>query len=209
VPSGDGFTVKVVFVTESGEPISPPEPPPDRQTVVVQWARRVLGDAAMGNLAERGLRVAEEAIELAQAMQVSAAELHRLVDYVYARPVGRPGQEIAGTMVTLYAAAGSLGVDADAEFDAELQRIQTPEVEQKIRLRQTEKRERGLTADAVPPETTIQIRPICPHCRLTEFDTGVRRDPDTGELRKRCYCRRCQVEFWKSDGAAAALAAMR
>jgi hypothetical protein len=115
---------------------------PARQALISQWVRRVIGDEALSNPQERGLRVAEEAIELAQAMRVSAVDLHRLVDYVYARPVGTPGQEIAGTLVTLYAAATCAGVDADYEFAVEVARIHTPEIEAKVRRRQIEKRER-------------------------------------------------------------------
>ena len=117
-----------------------------RQFVIWRWALRVLGETAVRNLPERGLRVAEEAIELGQAMGVDAADLHRLVDYVYSRPVGTPGQEIAGTMVTLYAAAAAVGVNADAAYEAEVARIHTPEIEDKVRRRQAEKRERMIAA---------------------------------------------------------------
>ncbi len=115
--------------------------PETRQQVIERWTRRVLGDQALQSPAERGPRVAEEAIELAQAMGVDVGALHRLVDYVYARPAGTPGQEIAGTMVTLYAAAACVGADADAEYDKEVARIHTPAIEDKVRRRQAEKRE--------------------------------------------------------------------
>lgn len=113
----------------------------DRQNVIARWVFQNLGGFALINQKERGLRVAEEAIELAQALTVSADDLHRLVDYVYARPVGDAGQEIAGTMVTLYAAAACIGVDADRAFDAEVTRIHTPDIIEKVRRRQNEKRE--------------------------------------------------------------------
>jgi len=44
-------------------------------------------------------------------------------------------------MVTLYAAATALKVDADAEFETELERVQQPEVIERCRRRQLEKRE--------------------------------------------------------------------
>ena len=47
-------------------------------------------------------------------------------------------------------------------------------------------------------------QPICPRCRSTRLDTGLRKDPGTGELRKRCCCDRCGHQFWKSEGIAAA-----
>jgi hypothetical protein len=110
------------------------------QQTIESWARRVLGDAAVQNRVERALRVAEEAVELAQCLGVEAADLHRLVDYVYARHAGTPAQEIAGTLVTLYACAASVGVDAEEALRVELDRIHTPEIEEKVRRRQAEKR---------------------------------------------------------------------
>lgn len=110
------------------------------QETIKSWALRVLGRESFANNAERALRVAEEAVELAQCMGVEAADMHRLVDYVYARPAGTPAQEIAGTLVTLYAAAASVGVDAEEALRAEVERIHQPEIEDKVRRRQAEKR---------------------------------------------------------------------
>ena len=99
-----------------------------KQSRVASWVRSVFSEKESIDIPERALRTAEEALELAQACGVDAATLHRLVDYVMGRPAGKPAQEIAGTMVTLYAMAGALGVDADAVFEVELERIQQPEV---------------------------------------------------------------------------------
>lgn len=77
---------------------------------------------------------------MANKVSVGQDQLHRLVDYVYGRPVGKPAQEIAGSMVTLYAAAGALVVDAQAAFETEMTRIQQPEVIERVRRRQAEKR---------------------------------------------------------------------
>lgn len=114
---------------------------PTNQTRVTAWVRECFTEAEAKDAPERSLRTAEEALELAQAVGVDAETLHRLVDYVFSRPVGKPEQEIAGTMVTLYAMANALGVDADAAFETELARIQTPEVMDRCRRRQHEKRE--------------------------------------------------------------------
>lgn len=113
----------------------------ERQSRVTAWVRECFTEAEAKDAPERSLRTAEEALELAQAVGVDAETLHRLVDYVFSRPVGKPEQEIAGTMVTLYAMANALGVDADAAFETELARIQTPEVMDRCRRRQHEKRE--------------------------------------------------------------------
>ena len=112
-----------------------------RQNRIAAWAVKVLGEEAATNIPERSLRTAEEAIELAQACGVDAASVHRLVDYVFSRPVGNPAQEIAGTMVTLYAMAAAVGVHADTEFEIEVERIHQPEVIERCQRRQIEKRE--------------------------------------------------------------------
>jgi hypothetical protein len=111
-----------------------------RQSRVSTWVRSTFTKEEAADVPERALRAAEEVLELAQACGLDAATLHRLVDYVFARPVGEAGQEIGGCMVTIYAAASALGVDADAVLEAELSRIQRPEVVERCRRRQDEKR---------------------------------------------------------------------
>lgn len=110
------------------------------QSRVTDWMRTTFTGVECEDVPERSLRMAEEALELTQACGVDAATLHRLVDYVFSRPVGKPQQEIAGCLVTIYAIAGALGVDAQAEFETELARINTPEVVERCRRRQHEKR---------------------------------------------------------------------
>ncbi len=112
-----------------------------KQSRVAKWVREVFTEKEAHDVPERALRMVEEAIELAQACEVDAATLHRLVDYVMGRSVGRQGAEIAGTMVTLYALASAVGCDADLEFEIELKRIAQPEVIDRCRRRQHEKRE--------------------------------------------------------------------
>lgn len=111
------------------------------QPRVAAWCQEVLGPESSANVEERSVRTAEEAIELTQACGVDAETLHKLVDYVYSRPAGKPAQEIAGTLVTLYSVAAALGVDAERELEKELGRIWQPEVIERCRRRQHEKRE--------------------------------------------------------------------
>lgn len=111
------------------------------QSRVTIWAHKIFGYQVASNVPERSLRFVEEAVELAQACGSSAAELHRLVDYVYARPVGEPAKEIAGSLVTLYVLASALDVDVDKALEVELVRINTPEVIERVLRRQKEKRE--------------------------------------------------------------------
>ena len=111
------------------------------QRRVAAWVVEALGGDRAHDAAERALRTAEEAIELAQACGIASETLHCLVNYVLERPIGDAAQEIGGTLLTLYSTAEALGIHADAAFEAELARIQQPEVMEKIRRRQSEKRE--------------------------------------------------------------------
>lgn len=136
------------------------------QTRVAKWVLETFGPETAMNAPERSLRTAEEALELAQACGVRAETLHKLVDYVFARPVGEPGQEIAGTLVCLYSAAATLGIDADRAFEHELARIQQPEVVERCRRRQGEKRAALVTGEGTvlanvlgpwpPPRSSIK-----------------------------------------------------
>lgn len=112
----------------------------DGQAAVAAWIKETLGEESATNGAERTLRLVEEAIELAQALGIGESTLYKLIGYVYARAPGKPEQEIAGCQVTLYGAASALGVDVKEAFDKELVRINTPEVKERVRRRQAEKR---------------------------------------------------------------------
>lgn len=120
------------------------------QSRITSWVRKVFTEAEYTNAPERSLRVVEEAIELAQACGIDADTLHRLVDYVCGRPVGDPQQEIAGCLVTVYAAAAALNVDADEALENEISRIQLPEVIDRVRRRQAEKRAALVAVDRNP-----------------------------------------------------------
>ena len=111
------------------------------QQAIEEWDQDVFTSAELRDGAERSLRHVEEAVELAQACGVKPEQIHRLVDYVFARPAGEPGQEIAGSLVTLLTAANVLDVDVATVFTIELERIRQPGVIARIRRRQTEKRE--------------------------------------------------------------------
>lgn len=119
----------------------------EMQERVGRWVVSTFGEAIASNGKERALRVAEEALELAQALGVTRVQLHRLVDYVFGRPVGLPSQEIAGCMVTLAAVAGAVGADLERVVWHEMVRIETPEVVARCRARQDEKRAELLTGD--------------------------------------------------------------
>lgn len=133
---------------------------PTYQERVSAWTHMVLGDAAL-NIPERALRAAEEVLELAQACGVPSTQVHRLVDYVFSRPIGDPAKEIAGSMLTLYAVAEALNIDADEQFEKEMARVKLPEVIERVRRRQQEKREALVALDGNPLMTLVS-NPLVP-----------------------------------------------
>ncbi len=123
------------------------------QERVHSWTQAVFENDLLGptSLKERGSRFIEEAIELAQALDFSREEIIRVVDWVLSRPKGSAPQEVSGTLVTLLSLCNLLGIDASAELDQELARIETPEVMARIRNRQSEKNKiLGLTGPTRP-----------------------------------------------------------
>ncbi len=88
---------------------------------------------------QRVQRFIEEALELAQACDVPREDMERLVSYVYGRPVGDPQQELGGTVITLAALAEALGLDAEAAGFDEMERVERPDVSEKVRAKQKAK----------------------------------------------------------------------
>lgn len=95
----------------------------DRQVLVASWCAAAFGSDHASSLPQRGIRLAEEAIEAAQAAGCDADMVHKLVDYVYARPVGELGQELGGVGITLLALANAAGLSAEGEEAREFSRI--------------------------------------------------------------------------------------
>lgn len=93
------------------------------QLICVEWAERAFGRDHINNIPLRGLRLAEEAIELAQALDVSEDLLHKLVTLVYSRPRGSSFYEVGGLKVTLAVLCNRLGIDEDRAFEYELRRV--------------------------------------------------------------------------------------
>lgn len=118
-----------------------------------EWIRRCFPGATLPE--ERGLRALEEMIELAQAMGVDRGQAHRLVDYVFDRPVGEIGQEIGGVALTLSAVASTVDIDLGSCWQTELDRV-NDRIEQ-VREKQKFKATQGIVAK--PKSDT----PTCPH----------------------------------------------
>lgn len=122
------------------------------QTRVQPWMMACFGPEISSDGIERNHRFLEESLELVQSLGCTADEAHQLVDYVYARPEGRPYQEVGGVMVTLAALCLARGLDMHAAGETELTRIWT-KVEQ-IRAKQAAKPKHSPLPSYVPGEET-------------------------------------------------------
>ena len=93
-----------------------------RQRKVLAWAVENFGFIAK-NRDERAVRLAEEAIELAQVEGVPLDVVMLVAQRVYSRPVGELRREIGGVAITLDALAENLGLSVATEADRELARV--------------------------------------------------------------------------------------
>ncbi len=109
------------------------------QVGVAEWMGQCFLPSLYSNMTERGDRLLEEVLELLQAHGYDKARVPTLVDYVFGRPVGDPAQEVGGVMVTLAGYCWVAGLDMHAAGDAELARINQPDVMAKIRAKQEAK----------------------------------------------------------------------
>lgn len=110
------------------------------QSRIWQWCKETFtGIAAWQTDKERSYRFFEEAAELFQAMNMSKEDALKVVDYVYGRPIGEVPQEFGGVMVTLLALAAHKDVDVGKCLETEYHRIVSPEIQEKIRLKQQSK----------------------------------------------------------------------
>lgn len=109
------------------------------QAGVAEWMGQCFLPSLYSNMTERGDRLLEEVLELLQAHGYDSARVSTLVDYVFGRPVGEPAQEVGGVMVTLAGYCWVAGLDMHAAGDAELARINQPDVMARIRAKQEAK----------------------------------------------------------------------
>jgi len=110
------------------------------QTRVGGWMLECFGPTISMDRLERRDRFVEESLELAQTLPAFTADrAHALVDYVFSRPVGLTEQEVGGASVTLAALCHAEGIDQTHWAEAELARINHPEIVEKIRAKQASK----------------------------------------------------------------------
>lgn len=94
-----------------------------RQALAHDWCSQAFGDDHAKSIPQRAIRLIEEAVETGQAAGCDPAMVHKLVDYVYAKPIGELRQEIGGVGVTLIALAAAAHVSAEQCEIQEMARI--------------------------------------------------------------------------------------
>jgi len=109
------------------------------------WALSTFGELAL-EPHERARRFLEEALELCQTQGVTHDEAHRLVDYVFERPIGEPRQELGGSMITLLLLAEVLGLDALGEALREQARVEQPGMRERMQAKHARKVQQGVAA---------------------------------------------------------------
>lgn len=95
------------------------------QNRVDAWMQACFGPEISADVVERCHRFLEEALELVQACGGTTEDAHKLVDYVFNRPVGEVNQEVSGVSVTLAALCNTMRVDITDAAEKELARIWT------------------------------------------------------------------------------------
>jgi hypothetical protein len=109
------------------------------QEKVDMWVTACFGEKIRNDKIERIHRFLEEAIELAQSLDCPVEDVHELADYVYGREVGDPFQEVGGVVTTLAALCNANNLNVNDAAEAELARITSPEIMEKIRIKQLQK----------------------------------------------------------------------
>lgn len=88
-----------------------------------EWAVSAFGHEHCSDPKVRSLRLCEEAVELAQSLDVDKEKLHLLIDTVYSRPKGDHQQELGGVAMTFAVICHAFGTDPDRELERELDRV--------------------------------------------------------------------------------------
>lgn len=121
------------------------------QQRVGEWMMKCFSMEICSDIQERNHRFLEESLELVQSLGCTKEEAYQLVDYVFNRPLGEPGQEVGGVMVTLAALCNPAEINLDAEAEKELHRISAPEIIEKIQNKQATKPKHSPLPQPLPP----------------------------------------------------------
>lgn len=109
------------------------------QANVGLWIEKAFIHSLYSDTQERGDRLLEEVLELLQSKGYDPSRVATLVNYVFNRPVGDTPQEVGGVMITLAAYCHVANVNMHNCGWVELERINQPEVLEKIRKKQEAK----------------------------------------------------------------------
>lgn len=126
------------------------------QQRVCIWMQACFQTSALHDVQERGDRVLEEVLELLQSGGYDRSRVAALTDYVFNRPLGSPGQEMGGVMVTLAAYATAVNLDMDMCAEAELRAI-WGRIEA-IRAKQESKQSIHFPIPGNPPMPEVRVR---------------------------------------------------
>ncbi|QJB22121.1 hypothetical protein XccvBFoX6_gp63c [Xanthomonas phage FoX6] len=103
------------------------------------WALEAVGPSQAADVRTRMDRFIEEAIELAQSTGYDRERIANLVEYVYGRPAGEPGQELGGVSITLACVAAAMDLNLEVAAETEYVRVNGPEVIERVRAKQHDK----------------------------------------------------------------------
>lgn len=118
------------------------------QKEILEWAANTFGSLAL-DTRERSLRFIEEAIELAQACQITPEEIQSTVTRVYSRERGDPHKETGQAYMTLAALAEWLRIDLNDALLREWRRVQGVPLEEWVK-RHNAKVELGIATPMTP-----------------------------------------------------------
>lgn len=122
-----------------------------RQVRIAEWCLAAFGLDHTASIQQRGVRFLEEAIEAYQACGCDQEMAHKLVDYIFAKPIGDLAQEIGQVGLSVLALANAAQVSADAEEAAEVARVLTKPLSV-FHARNVAKNAAGFDARAYPTE---------------------------------------------------------
>lgn len=138
------------------------------QRAVGFWVQACFGVEVAADKKERAFRFLEEANELAQAMGVTRADAHSLVDYTWNRPAGEAPQEVGGCAITLAALCEAADIDLGKQGVNELDRVCTPAMIERIREKQKSKPHNsplpGVSAINCTGKCTCLLDRFAPRC---------------------------------------------
>lgn len=131
----------------------------NRQTVCVNWGLRAFGAEHCHSVEQRAVRFLEEAIELYQAAGGKLDMAHRLLGFVFERPVGTIENELGGVGVTTLMLAAAAGRSADECERLEVERVLSKDPEEFAR-RNAEKNAAGFDTKAYPVKPFVERRVV-------------------------------------------------